>query len=196
MRRPVAAVLAATAAAVVLALAGCSTGSDAVDQNSGGDNGYAAGNGKSETYPVSQRKAAPDVTGTLLGGGSFDLKSLRGKVVVVNYWASWCAPCNAEVPDLEQVYGATQGDGVAFLGVDIRDQKDQALAFVKGRKVTYPSLFDPPGKVALAFRAVPPSTIPATMILDRQGRVAAVIRRSVVASELQPMVARVAAEKP
>ena len=99
------------------------------------------------------------------------------------------------VLNLEQVYGATQSDGVAFLGVDIRDQKDQALAFVKGRKVTYPSLFDPPGKVALAFRSVPPSTIPATMILDRKGRVAAVIRRSVLASELRPMVTKVAAEK-
>jgi thiol-disulfide isomerase/thioredoxin len=194
VRRTAAATLTAALAAVLLALAGCSTGSDAVDQNSGGDNGYAAGNGKSETYPAKDRKPAPRVTGTLLGGGSFDLRSLRGKVVVVNYWASWCAPCNAEVPDLEQVYGATAKDGVAFLGVDIRDQKDQALAFVRGRKVTYPSVYDPPGKVALAFRSVPPSTIPATMILDRQGRVAAVIRRSVLASELQPMVARVAAE--
>jgi peroxiredoxin len=187
--------LALVAAVAVAGLTGCSTGKDAVDQNSGGDNGYAAGNGESESYPVSARKAAPTVTGTLLGGGSFDLKSLRGKVVVVNYWASWCAPCNAEAPDLTKVYAATRDDGVAFLGVDIRDQKDQANAFVAGRKITYPSLFDPPGKVALAFRSVPPSTIPATMILDRQGRVAAVIRRSVLADELQPMVARVAAEK-
>jgi thiol-disulfide isomerase/thioredoxin len=194
VRRP-ATLIAAVATAAVLALAGCSTGSDAVNQNSGGDNGYAAGNGRSETYPAVDRKAAPEVTGTLLGGGGFDLTSLRGKVVVVNYWASWCAPCNAEVPDLEKVYTDTQGDGVAFLGVDIRDQRDQALAFVRGRKVTYPSLFDPPGKVALAFRSVPPSTIPATMILDRRGRVAAVVRRAVLASELQPMVARVAAEK-
>lgn len=194
MRRAVATVLAAATAAV-LALAGCSTGSDAVNQDSGGDNGYAAGNGQSETYAVKDRKPAPEVTGTLLGGGSFNLRSLRGKVVVVNYWASWCAPCNAEVPDLEKVYTDSASKGVAFLGVDIRDQKDQALAFVQGRKVTYPSLYDPPGKVALAFRAVPPSTIPATMILDRQGRVAAVIRRSVLASELQPMVTRVAAER-
>lgn len=174
-----------------LALAGCSTGNDAVDQNSGGQNRYVAGNGESQTFAPKDRQAAPKVTGNLLTGGSFDLSSLRGHVVVVNYWASWCNPCAAEVPDLVKVYRQTRGDGVRFLGVNIRDQKDAARAFVRGRGMTYPSLFDPPGRVALSFRAVPPNTIPATIILDAKGRVAAILRRAVLASELEPMVDKV-----
>ncbi|GAA4218038.1 TlpA family protein disulfide reductase [Actinocatenispora rupis] len=174
-----------------IALAGCSTGNDAVDQNSGGQNRYVAGNGESQTFAPKDRTPGPTVTGDLLDGGRFDLRSLRGHVVVVNYWASWCNPCAAEAPDLEKVYRQTEGDGVRFVGVNIRDQKDQARAFVKGRGMTYPSLFDPPGRVALSFRQVPPNTIPATIILDKQGRVAVVLRRAVLATELAPMVDKV-----
>jgi peroxiredoxin len=191
MRRVARAVLILAAVAVVGA--GCSTGTDAVDQNNGGQNRYVAGNGESQTFKPADRDPAPNVSGQLLSGGHFTLSSLRGHVVVINYWASWCNPCAAEVPDMEKVYNATKAQGVRFLGVNIRDQQDQARAFVKGRGMTYPSLFDPPGRVALAFRDVPPNTIPATIILDKEGRIAAVLRRAVLAGELQPLVDKVLA---
>ncbi|MGA8117568.1 MAG: TlpA disulfide reductase family protein [Actinocatenispora sp.] len=180
-----------TALAAVAGLAaGCSTGSDAVDQNNGGDNRYVAGNGESKTFAPDERGPAPKITGELISGGRFTLSSWRGHVTVINFWASWCNPCAAEAPDMEKVYRATRDDGVRFVGVNIRDQKDAARAFVSGRGMTYPSLFDPPGRVALAFRDFPPNTIPATVVVDRQGRVAAVLRRAVLAPELRSLVDR------
>jgi thiol-disulfide isomerase/thioredoxin len=134
-----------------------------------------------------KRKPAPAVSGDLLGGGTFDLAAHKGSVVVVNFWASWCAPCRAEAADLESVYQATKSSGVVFLGINIRDEKDKAVAFHSGR-VTYPSIFDPAGKIALGFSDVPPSAIPSTLIIDRQGRIASITRRDIRAAELQPLV--------
>ena len=148
---------------------------------------------QSGLIPVKDRKAAPAVSGDLLDGGSFDLASQKGHVVVVNFWASWCAPCRAEAADLEQVYQATKPSGVVFLGINIRDEKDKAVAFHQGR-ASYPSLFDPAGKISLAFSDVPPSAIPSTLVIDRDGRIASITRRDIRASELQPLVEQVVAE--
>ncbi len=132
------------------------------------------------------------VTGELLDGGTYDVANDRGKVVVVNFWGSWCAPCRAEAADLEKTYQATRSKNVTFLGINSRDDRDSAKAFEKGR-VTYPSIYDFDGDVALEFDVTQTST-PATLILDRQGRIAVALRRSTTASELQPLVERVAAE--
>ena len=119
-----------------------------------------------------QRPVVSDVTGELLDGGTYDLKNDRGKVVVVNFWGSWCAPCRAEADDLERTYQATKAKDVTFLGVNTRDDKDSAKAFEKGYQVTYGSLFDVGSKVGLRFD-VTQNAIPSTLILDRQGRIAA-----------------------
>jgi thiol-disulfide isomerase/thioredoxin len=151
------------------------------------------------TTPAGVIECAPDqrpqvtgVTGELLGGGTYDVTGDRGKVVVVNFWGSWCNPCRAEADDLEQTYRATKAKGVAFIGVNTRDDRDAAVAFERGR-VTYPSVYDPDGRVALTFD-VTQVTTPSTLILDRQGRIAVAMRRATIASELQPLVERVAAE--
>nr|WP_239083702.1 TlpA disulfide reductase family protein [Asanoa ishikariensis] len=141
---------------------------------------------------VGKRPAAPEVKGELLEGGSYDSAASAGKVVVVNFWGSWCAPCRAEIDDLEGVYEATKGSGVDFLGINIRDGRDAALAF-HSQRVAYPSVFDPSSKLALGFQ-IPPNSIPATIILDRDGDIAYVIRRAVTKDQLQPIVERVAAE--
>ena len=139
-----------------------------------------------------QRPAARDVTGELLGGGTYHVAADRGKVVVVNFWGSWCSPCRAEAADLQRTYTATRADGVTFMGVNSRDDRDAAKAFERGR-VTYPSIYDPDGRVALSFDVTQVST-PSTLILDRQGRIAIALRRSTTAAELQPLVERVATE--
>jgi peroxiredoxin len=141
-----------------------------------------------------QRPAAQAVSGDLLDGGTYDLSADRGKVVVVNFWGSWCSPCRAEADDLETTYQATKARNVTFLGVDWRDDRDAAKQFERGR-VTYPSLFDPDGKVAVKFRITQANT-PSTLILDRQGRIAVMLRKPTVASQLQPLVERIAAEGP
>ncbi len=177
-----------------VAVTGCSTGTDAVDQAAGSSNRFVAGDGTQRVLSPGQRGAPSSMTGTLLDGGSFDLGKLRGTVVVVNFWGSWCAPCRVEAPDLEAVYLQTKGLGVQFVGVDVKDERASALAFQRTFKITYPSLYDRTGRVALRFRDTPPNATPATLVLDRQGRVAALFRRSLRADELLPIVRRVAAE--
>jgi len=119
--------------AIVLLLSGCSTGRDATDPNAGGGNRFVAGDGRTVVYARADRKPAPAVQGSTVDGGSFDLASVRGHVVVLNFWASWCAPCRLEAADLEAVHLSTKDSGVRFVGVDSRDERDAAKAFVAGR---------------------------------------------------------------
>ena len=140
-----------------------------------------------------QRPQVTEVSGELLDGGTYDVASDRGKVVVVNFWGSWCNPCRAEADDLENTYQATKDKGVAFIGVNVQDDRDAAKAFERGR-ATYPSVFDPAGKVALTFD-ISNASMPATLILDRQGRIAFALRKATVVSELQPLVERALAER-
>jgi thiol-disulfide isomerase/thioredoxin len=139
-----------------------------------------------------QRPEAREVTGELLTGGTYDVSQDRGKVVVVNFWGSWCSPCRAEADDLEQTFQATKAKDVTFIGVNSRDDRDSAKAFERTR-ATYPSIFDDDGSVALKFDVTQVGT-PATLILDRQGRIAAGMRRATTVGELQPLVERIAAE--
>jgi thiol-disulfide isomerase/thioredoxin len=141
-----------------------------------------------------ERRAAPPVAGELLEGGAFDMVTLRGNVIVVNFWASWCAPCRREIGDLEAAYQATKAQGVEFVGINIRDpDRDKARGFVDGR-VTYPSVFDPAGKLSVAFSEFGATTIPATVLIDRQGRVARVLREAVKREQLEPLIAGLATE--
>ncbi|WP_327007103.1 TlpA family protein disulfide reductase [Dactylosporangium sp. NBC_01737] len=149
----------------------------------------------SRKISVSDRVAAPVVRGDYMDiGGSFDLAQQKGKVVVVNFWASYCAPCRTEAPELEKVYAATKADGVTFLGVNVHDQRDPAKAFLADIKPAYGSIFDPSASIAQDF-AVPPNSIPATLVIDRAGRIAAVIRMQVDQKLLEPIVRELLAEQ-
>ncbi|MEV4479819.1 TlpA family protein disulfide reductase [Micromonospora coxensis] len=183
IRRTLAASLAAVTATA--ALVGCSS--------ENGESRCANDGGIIQCAPE-QRSAAPTIAGDLLTGGRYDISQARGQVVVLNFWGSWCAPCRAEADDLEATYQATKASGVTFLGINVQDSKDKAVAFEEGR-VTYPSLFDPSSRLALALD-IPPNTIPATVVLDREGRIATVIRAAVKQDGLQPIVERIAAEQP
>jgi len=188
----------AVAVLVVVLVAGCAGGPPRDTRQAGDGVVQAADNGRvapdaSAVYAAKDRAKAPSLAGELLDGSRFDPAGLAGNVVVVNFWASWCAPCRAEAGELNTIAEATKELGVRFVGVNIRDGRDQAKAFVEGREA-YPSLFDPAGKVALGFTEVSPNTIPATVIVDRQGRVAVVLRKVVTQQELEPLVRQVAAE--
>jgi peroxiredoxin len=193
MRRILLVVAAALTALAVTA--GCSTGADAVSETAGDSNRYVAGDGKTIVYDAGQRKAAPAITGSTLDGAKYSLAAQRGNVVVMNFWASWCPPCRLESPALEDTYQATKADGVTFLGVNSRDEQDDAKSFEAAKRITYPSLFDPNGRVALDFADVPPTALPCTLIIDRSGKIAAVIRNVVTEDKLTPLIDQVSAEK-
>ncbi|HEX5994631.1 MAG TPA: TlpA disulfide reductase family protein [Jiangellales bacterium] len=140
-----------------------------------------------QVFAPDDRAVAPDLTGELVdGGGTYEPADHEGEVLVVNFWASWCGPCVGEAPELEAVYAGHKESGVAFLGVNVRDELDAARAFAR-LNTTYPSIFDPSSRLALGFD-VHPNAIPATIVIDRQGRIAAIARTAVVASELEPVV--------
>jgi peroxiredoxin len=187
------ALTAALAVGVVL-LAGCSTGSDAVDVNNGGEFRFVAGTAAGEVIPEADRASAPEFSGTLLGGGDWTSAALAGDVAVLNFWGSWCAPCRVESPEFQQVYTEVAGEGVQFLGLNVKDQEQFAQAFVASKGITFPSLFDPKGQVALAFRNYPASAIPSTIVLDRDGRVAAVYTGEVRQDDLRRVLAQLTGE--
>ncbi|RAY15477.1 TlpA family protein disulfide reductase [Actinomadura craniellae] len=173
-------------------LAGCAGGQTGATT---GDSRFVAGDGSAQVITPADRKAGPQVSGSTLEDRPLNLADLRGKVVVVNFWASWCAPCRGEAPTLEKIYAEQKPRGVEFVGIDIKDGKEPARAFQRGFKVTYPSLFDPDGRLTLAFRDVPPNAVPSTLVLDRQGRVAVRIIGPTTYSALTPLLTRVTAEK-
>jgi thiol-disulfide isomerase/thioredoxin len=183
----------ATSIAAAGLLAGCAGTQAAQTGPGGGDSRYVAGDGSSRVIQPADRKPAPLARGTTLDGKTLDLAGLRGKVVVVNFWASWCAPCRGEAPALEQVYREHKAKGVAFAGVDIKDDREPAKAFVRKFKVGYPSIVDQDGQVTLAFRDVPPNAVPSTLILDRQGRIAASVIGATTYDRLTALLGQVAA---
>lgn len=169
----------------VVALTGCSTGSDQVDVNNGGEFRFVEGTPSGGIIAEDQRASAPSFSGTLLDGGSWDSSGLDGDIAVLNIWASWCAPCRVESPEFEEVHQDLQDDGVQFLGVNVKDQQQLAEAFAQNKGLTFPSLFDPASEVALAFRDFPANNIPSTIVLDREGRVAAVFTAAVTQDDLR-----------
>jgi thiol-disulfide isomerase/thioredoxin len=179
--------------AAALLVTGC-TGKDAVDVNNGGEFRFVAGTPAGEVIPAQDRQSAPDFGGRLLDGAEFSSSSLSGAVSVINFWGSWCPPCRVETPEFQQVYGEDQARGVEFLGVNVKDDEQLAQAFVTSKAITFPSLYDPRGEVALAFRDYPANAIPSTIVLDQAGRVAAVYTAAVTQKDLRTVLDSVVRE--
>jgi thiol-disulfide isomerase/thioredoxin len=178
-------------ALLALLAAGCA-GNSQSGQPQVGDTRFVAGDGKMQVFAAADRRPAPAIEGEGLEGGTLSLAQYKGKVLVLNFWASWCGPCRAEAPVLKDVAAKTKAGGVEFLGVDFKDRKADALAFERTEKPGYPSIFDQPGKVALAFQGtVPPAAIPSTLIIDEQGRIAARALGAVKYTDLMNAVTKV-----
>ena len=180
-------------ALAALLLAGCSSTKEAVA--SGGDFQFVAPGGQTTIFydPPESRGAIRGISGESLlrDGATVGLDDHPGKVVVINIWGSWYGPCREEMPGLQLVQEQT---GAVVLGVDVRDDRQAAADFVRDRGVTFDSIFDPPGRTLARLSGYPRNTVPSTLVLDEQHRVAAVFLTVVRVPELIPVVQRLQAE--
>ena len=159
------------------------------------DDGYAVSDESIVLVAPAERHAAPEISGTTLEGDSWSLASCRGNVVVINIWASWCAPCRAEAPALKAVSEDLADEGVVFVGLNTRDSDTSARAFEKRFGITYPSVIDTDGQLQLRFAAeVNPSAIPSTIVIDQQGRVSGRILGRASESTLRAVIEPVLGE--
>ncbi|MEV7688856.1 TlpA family protein disulfide reductase [Streptomyces bungoensis] len=178
-----------TAAAGVLAagvlLAGC-TGYTPVDDTGGS----GAGSPFTRTLSERDRPAAPDLGGATLDGETVHLSDYRGDVVVVSGWGSWCGPCVAEAPELNEFQRKWHHRGVRVLGLDNDVDSGRALAFQKKHRLGFPSLRDPQGRLGrrLPHGLVNTQALPYTVVVDPQGRIAASRMGAVTEAELADVV--------
>lgn len=174
----------AVLAAVILLLVGCGTSGAA------GRFGFVSPGGATDFfYPPGQRQTIQDISGPdVQSDRTIALTDYAGKVVVLNVWGSWCAPCRAEAPDLNQVAAATADQPVQFLGINVRDTRNGATDFINSFNVPYPSIFDPPLRTVASISGFPTASIPSTIIIDSNQQVAAIFLRAVKARELQATI--------
>jgi peroxiredoxin len=117
---------------------------------------------------LKNRQDPINITLPLLGGGNASLSSYKGKIVILNFWATWCPPCRNEMPSMETLYQRFKNQGLEILAVDLGEERNQVQKFIKDNRYTFPVLLDSEGKVSGQYGI---SSIPTTYILDRDGKI-------------------------
>ncbi len=125
---------------------------------------------------------APDFTLDLLDGSTLALADLSGEIAVINFWATWCAPCEDELPDLQTVWDQYRDQDVAFVGIAIQEEKDEVQQMLSRLDITYPQGLDPTQGIALSYGI---TGVPETFVVDAEGSVAYVYIGPVGAEELR-----------
>lgn len=184
--------------AAALTLSAC--GGDSNGKSGGGGNtNFVTNTGGISTVAKGERAATGKLAGETLDGKQLDVAGLKGKVVVLNVWGSWCGPCRAEAPHFAKVAADLKGQGVEFVGLNTRDpNKQPALAFEEDYGVPYPSLYDPQGKLILfgfPKGTLNPQAIPSTVVLDKEGRIAARSLMALDEKKLRSMIEPLLKEK-
>jgi cytochrome c biogenesis protein CcmG, thiol:disulfide interchange protein DsbE len=124
---------------------------------------------------------------SLRGPGSIKLETYGGRVIVVNFWASWCGPCHAETPALNRAWQHWKSHLVTFIGVDTRDAKADGRSFAHGAHISYPVGYDGSGRTARTYGI---EALPATFVISPRGRVVARVLGVVSAQKLGAAIAR------
>ncbi|GGV65601.1 hypothetical protein GCM10010277_73020 [Streptomyces longisporoflavus] len=189
------ALLGVGAAVAALTLSACSSGGTS---GGSGNTNFVTGSDGIATADKGERQDGPKLDGETLTGKHLDVDDYKGKIVVLNVWGSWCSPCRAEAPNFAKVSKDLADKDVQFVGINTRDpQKDPALAFEKEWGIHYPSLHDPMGKLMLRFPkgTMNPKFIPSTIILDRDGKIAARSQQALNEKNLRKMIDPLIAEK-
>ncbi len=186
------------AGALTLTACGDENGGSKSSGSAGGN--YVTGTSGISTVAKADRVEAPKLDGETVDGATLDTTTLKGKVVVLNVWGSWCPPCRAEAPSFAKVAKEMEeaGQPVAFVGINTRDNtKQNAASFEETYGITYPSLFDPNGKLMLRFPkgTLNPNAIPSTIVLDKDGKIASRTLAAVSEAKLRSMIDPLLTEK-
>ncbi|QGV79196.1 TlpA family protein disulfide reductase [Streptomyces ficellus] len=190
-RAPRGTLLTAGVLAAALALTACS-GESGGKSGGGGNTNFVTSTGGIDTVAKGERTAPGKLAGETLDGKRLDVADLKGKIVVLNVWGSWCGPCRAEAKHFTKVANELKARGVEFVGINARDgNKRQALAFEESFAVPYPSLYDPAGELLLygfPKGTLNPQGIPSTIVLDRDGKIAARALKPLNDTDLRTMI--------
>ncbi|MGN7246111.1 TlpA family protein disulfide reductase [Janibacter anophelis] len=191
--RPTRRTLLASASALVLAgtLAACG---ESAAEKAAKEVGSRNGDGSMTLFEPAERGAPVELAGETIQGATWDSADERGKVVVVNLWASWCGPCAKEAPHLVEAHEETKGEDVAFVGINYRESsKETGRAQGEEWGFVWPSVYDKSGQSAIDMQGKM-TTQPSTAVLDREGRIAAVVLGPVTTSTLVGVVEDTLAE--
>lgn len=115
--------------------------------------------------PVQRPRPAPEFRLRAFAGSPVALSDFRGKVVVLNFWASWCVPCREEMPVLERAWRELRNQRVVILGINVADDYDEAASFLKALGITYPNVFDPEQTRIAQYQV---TGLPTTIFIDRE----------------------------
>jgi peroxiredoxin len=135
---------------------------------------------------------APDFALTTLEGQSIALSDLRGRVVLVNFWATWCPPCRLEMPAIQEVYEEYQEQGLVVLAINAQEPSTEITRFAEQLGLTFPIMSDRDGNVSGTYRVV---SLPTTFVIDRSGVIRDVIvggplSRALIISKVEPLLAQ------
>lgn len=187
--------LAAAVAAAALVLTGCTSGSDVVAI--GGSFTFVSPGGEREfSYPEADRQPLGELAGPAVSGDRETISTADhlGEVVVLNVWGSWCAPCRLEAEDLRDAAASFDGEPVQFIGINVKDNVGAAADFEKTKDLNYPSIYDRNMRTLLSINGFPTGSVPSTIVLDKQGRVAQIWLRVITRTELEATVRALAVE--
>lgn len=161
--------------ALVLTTSACANDSLADQFRSGDNKNYIAGDGTVTEFALGSRPKAASWSGTTESGEEISSTQLEDVITVMNFWYAGCAPCRIEMPELIELQTEFLPEGVQFIGVNVRDSAETALAFARRIDMNFPSVMDAKtGSVVLGFTGVvTPQAVPTTLVIDAQGNVSA-----------------------
>ena len=102
------------------------------------------------------------------GQQTYSLKEFEGKPVILNFWASWCAPCREEMPFIQKAWNDYETKGIQFIGINVMDDKNEAIKVLESLKISYLNLYDPPGEVSKKYNVL---ALPVTIFIDKYGNI-------------------------